>query len=67
MTRKQSSEQYRHQCEVRHLITQARERGRDWVRAYLDHKAVAGRQAKLRADVNEQRKLGNDGREGVWL
>ena len=49
-----ASEQHRHRCEVRSLIRAARERGREWVRQYLDDKRVAGRQARLRADLNEQ-------------
>ena len=61
-----ASEQHRHRCETRHLIRQASERGRDWVRQYLDDKRVAGRQARLRADLNEQIKRGNRGQEGEW-
>ena len=40
-----TSEQHRHRCETRHLIRQVSERGREWVRQYLDDKRVAGRQA----------------------
>ena len=63
-----AQEQHRHRCEVRTLI-QAIDRpdlGREWVRQYLDDKRVAGRQAQLRADLNEQIKRGNRGREGEW-
>ena len=63
-----SSEQHRHECEVRNLIRAIAEpgRGREWVRQYLDDKRVAGRQAQLRADLNEQIKAGNSGQEGEW-
>ena len=63
-----SSEQHRHECEVRNLIRAIAEpgRGREWVRQYLDDKRVAGRQARLRADLNEQIKAGNSGQEGEW-
>ena len=61
-----ASEQHRHRCEVRSLIRAARERGREWARQYLDDKRVAGRQARLRADLNEQIKRGNRGQEGEW-
>ena len=61
-----TSEQHRHRCEVRFLIRAARERGREWGRQYLDDKRVAGRQASLRADLNEQIKAGNRGQEGEW-
>lgn len=63
-----TSEQHRHRCEVRALIQAiARpDRGREWVRQYLDDKRVAGRQAQLRADLNEQIKRGNRGQEGEW-
>ena len=61
-----ASEQHRHRCEVRFLIRAARERGREWVRQYLDDKRVAGRQARLRADLNTQIKAGNQGNEGEW-
>ncbi len=61
-----TSDQHRHRCETRHLIRQVSERGREWVRQYLDDKRVAGRQARLRADLNEQIKRGNRGQEGEW-
>ena len=61
-----TSEQHRHRCEVRFLIRAARERGREWVRQYLDSKPVAGRRERLRADLNEQIKRGNRGQEGEW-
>ena len=61
-----ASEQHRHRCEVRSLIRAARERGREWVRQYLDSKPVAGRSERLRADLNTQIKAGNQGNEGEW-
>lgn len=61
-----ASEQHRHRCEVRFLIRAARERGREWVRQYIDSKPVAGRRERLRADLNTQIKAGNRGQEGEW-
>ena len=61
-----ANEQHRHRCEVRSLIRAARERGREWVRQYLDSKPVAGRRERLRADLNTQIKAGNQGNEGEW-
>lgn len=61
-----ASEQHRHRCEVRFLIRAARERGREWVRQYLDSKPVAGRRERLRANLNTQIKAGNRGQEGEW-
>ena len=63
-----TSDQHRHRCEVRTLIQAIAQsgRGREWVRQYLDDKRVAGRQAQLRADLNEQIKRGNRGQEGEW-
>ena len=62
-----TSEQHRHQCEVRLLICAARERSRDWVRGYLAAKPVAGRAEQLRKDLNQQIKLGNRGTQGTWI
>ena len=61
-----ASEQHRHRCETRHLIRQVSERGREWVRQYLDDKRVAGRRERLRQDLNQQIKAGNSGQEGEW-
>lgn len=63
----QETERFRHQCEVRMLLRQAREQGREWVRGYLGHKDVKGRREKLRADLNAQIKAGNTGKDGEWL
>lgn len=62
-----SADQHRHRCEVRYLIRLAQEQGRERVRAYLDDRRVAGRQAQLRADLNAQIKAGNTGKAGAWL
>ena len=62
-----SDEEYRHECEVRHLIVQAKEKGRAWVVGYLEHKNVAARSVRLRKDLNEQIRLGNQGERGTWL
>ena len=63
-----TSDQHRHRCEVRTLIRAIAQpgRGREWVRQYLDHKAVAGRSERLRQDLNQQIKAGNRGQEGEW-
>ena len=61
-----TSEQHRHRCETRLLIRQVSERGREWVRQYLDDKRVAGRRERLRQDLNQQIKAGNSGQEGEW-
>ena len=61
-----ASDQHRHRCEVRSLIRAARERGREWVRQYLDSKPVAGRRERLRQDLNQQIKAGNSGQDGEW-
>ena len=61
-----ASEQHRPRCETRHLIRQVSERGREWVRQYLDDKRVAGRRERLRQDLNQQIKAGNSGQEGEW-
>lgn len=62
-----STEEHRHRCEVRWLIRQTRERGRAWVRAYLGDKRVEGRRERLRADLNEQIRRGNEGGDGEWM
>ena len=46
-------EERRHQCEVRYLFQQAQQRGRAWVREYLDSPPVARRAERLRADLNK--------------
>lgn len=58
---------HRHRCEVRYLIALAKKEGRQAVVDYLAHKNVAPRAARLRADLNEQRKLGNTGKAGEWI
>lgn len=63
-----SLEQERHRCEVRMLLSAAKNpcQGRDWVVAYLDHPAVKGRRENLRRDLNEQIRLKNSGEHGEW-
>lgn len=61
-----ASEQHRHRCETRHLIRQVSERGREWVRQYLDDKRVAGRQARLRADLIDILPALKDGDSHYW-
>lgn len=58
---------HRHRCEVRHLIALARKEGRQAVVDYLSHKSVAPRAARLKAELNEQRNLGNTGAWGQWI
>ena len=58
---------HRHRCEVRHLINCVTKKGRSWVKDYLEHRNVAGRAEALRADLNQQRRLGNTGRPNEWL
>jgi hypothetical protein len=66
MSEQDETERHRHECEVRMLLREARKRGREWVRSYLDHKDVKGRREKLRADLNAQIKAGNTGKDGEW-
>ena len=61
-----SSEKFRHECEVRHCIRQ----GREWFENYLKGVAKArGKEAatRLLADVKDQAKKGNKGEAGDWL
>lgn len=60
-------DQHRHRCEVRTLLRAAQQKGRQYVRDYLDSKPVAARSERLRADLNEQRERGNNGEAGKWL
>lgn len=62
-----TSEEYRHRCEVRELIRAIPLRGREWVRDYLASKPVAGRAERLKKDLNDQIKKGNRGVEGTWV
>lgn len=57
----------RHRCEVRTLLRASANKGRAWVRDYLADKRVAGRAARLRADLNDQIAKGNTGEHGQWL
>ena len=62
-----NNETHRHRCEVRTLIRFSANKGRAWVRDYLADKRVAGRAARLRADLNDQIAKGNTGEHGQWL
>lgn len=65
-----TSEEYRHQCEVRTIIRERLQKGRDWARGHLElvekHRGPAAR-ARLEADIREQWELGNRGEYDVWL
>lgn len=58
---------HRHRCEVRMLIQMAKKEGRQAVVGYLSHKNVAPRAARLKTDLNEQRRFGNTGEWGLWI
>lgn len=62
-----STEQYRHECEVRTLIRARRQYGRQWLREWLEDAKVAGRKEALMRDIREQMERGNDGGHGKWL
>lgn len=62
-----SGDEHRHRCEVRELISWSKQRGRQAVVDYLEHKNVAPRAARLRQDLNEQIKAGNTGKAGEWI
>ena len=64
-----TSEAYRHQCEVREWIRLRLKHGVDWVRRQMvvvEKKRGAEAARKLRADLNEQWFLGNRGEQGDW-
>jgi hypothetical protein len=62
-----SSEEYRHQCEVRALIKNRITYGKQYLVDFLNQKAVKGRRAKLEQDILEQWNKGNRGEHGTWL
>ena len=62
-----TSEEYRHQCEVRTLIRNRIKFGRQYLVNFLNQKAVKGRRAKLEQDILEQWNKGNVGEKDVWL
>jgi hypothetical protein len=65
------TEEYRHQCEVRHLIAEriilGEGIGKNWLRGYLDKPAVKARKEKLKKDILEQWGKGNRGQKGMWF
>jgi len=63
------TEQFRHRCEVRWLIAERIQRGKDgktWLRGYLEHPSVKARRQKLEKDIREQWMLGNRGEHQRW-
>lgn len=63
-----STEEYRRQCEVRTLIRWAR-KDKNWFRVqkYLESKPVQARAEKLKTDVREQFRKGNQGKNKEWI
>lgn len=55
----------RHRAEVTTLIRMRRERGADWLSAWLADPRVAGRAPALKADIKAQWELGNKGKGWV--
>jgi hypothetical protein len=65
-----TSEEFRHQCEVRTIIRDRLQKGRDWARGHLDlvekHRGKPAR-ARLEADIRQQWEWGNRGLHPEWL
>ena len=61
-----SSEEYRHQCEVRWLLRFRNEQGLQRFREYLRSPGFGARLTRILHDVSEQWKKGNRGRLGDW-
>jgi len=62
------SEQYRHRCEVRWLLSERASRGqlgKVWLRGYLS-KLKDARRFNLERDILSQWQEGNRGEAGVW-
>jgi UDP:flavonoid glycosyltransferase YjiC (YdhE family) len=63
-----SDEEFRHQCEVRHLLKYRHEKGLGAIRQLLSNPAYKKRLAKLQKDMADQWRKGNKGTiEGQWL
>lgn len=63
-----TTEEFRHQCEVRQLIAWAVEDGNwDRVEKHFNNPKVFARCEKLKADVKTQFKKGNRGKEREWI
>jgi hypothetical protein len=63
------SEQYRHRCEVRWLLsvrTAQGQAGKALLRDYLNKPAVQSRRENLVKDIQEQWREGNRGEKGQW-
>jgi len=60
-------EDFRHQCEVRELI-RWRIRDGHWgkVTAFLDDKRVEKRAQRLKVDIKDQFRKGNQGKDKEW-
>ena len=62
------SEKYRHQCEVRYLLSIRHKYGLAEVRKLLSNPALAPRLYQIQCDMAEQWRKGNRGTEiGLWL
>lgn len=62
------SEEYRHQCEIRFLLSERTLRGKEWLRHFLNQPAVKRRRERLEIDIWQQWKKGNRGQvKGLWL
>lgn len=63
-----SSEEYRHQCEVRYILSERALRGKEWLRQFLNQPAVQPRRERLEKDIWEQWQKGNRGSvKNLWL
>jgi len=64
-----SSEEHRHQCEVRHFLRMRRDDGREAVTRqlnYIGQKRGEKAAATLLNDIREQWERGNRGQQGDW-
>ena len=62
------SEEYRHQCEVRFILSERALRGKEWLRQFLNQPAVKHRRERLEIDIWQQWQKGNRGQvKGLWL
>jgi hypothetical protein len=62
-----SSDEFRHRCEVRWLLSERTRRGqagKAWLRGYLSN---LSRRNRLEKDILTQWALGNRGDHGEWL
>ena len=64
-----TSEQYRHQCEVRYLLRKRKIEGRFWLIKTLNHiEKVRGSIEPLKRDIRDQWIKGNRGDiDGLWF